>query len=479
MPPKPTPPLRTGSACVGLRHQHGTQVRVEDFHPDQRVERDQVALLRPGVGDHDPHRQAVVGDHSRASTGAFTRASQRTAHESDGVAVESQVVIGRRTDVDGRIVSDGGFQGTIQGQRGGRGSHNGVDRGGSAEAHHRPNLRFGSGEAIEGDGLVPVSRVARSVVDSTRRVPRDHGVVGDRPTQTVSQRDACGVASRLGVSRHLVRKPINGDEVPVRPRTSDPVHGQDGVTLLVPGGVVDRTSGRGVSPSDARSVLAHEEVEAELLPDRRIPQSRAVVPDLVGTREPFRFQSVGFGLGGENEVPHIHVCFVFVHHLSSVEDVILDVRRVVADLPGRVHQEAVVLTEQHTVKEPGVGLHGRGHVGLHQVLERQAFLTVLDEERDVNVLVQFDRHVRGACILDGHVIRVPLPHCFELTRPTGVDRVAEVGDVLGEVTVNEVPHHHVFFEDRQRFLCPDFRDQGVDAVVEVLLPHRETATLAH
>jgi hypothetical protein len=125
----------------------------------------------------------------------------------------------------------------------------------------------------------------------------------------------------------------------------------------------------------------------------------------------------------------------------------------------------VNLAEDGAVHRTGHDLHRWEQVCGDQVLERQARFTVFDEERVVEPLIQRNADVRAVRSLR-HVSRTVAPALLlELARPAGVDHVAEARDLILKITMDQIRGHHVLFENRQAFLCPDFRDEGVVVVV--------------
>src|SRR6188472_3473747 len=92
-------------------------------------------------------------------------------------------------------------------------------------------------------------------------------------------------------------------------------------------------------------------------------------------------------------------------------------------------------------------LHGGPQVDRDQLLEGLAAFTVVDRERVVNPLVEGHADVGRSGVLLNQRSAVNLTLDLERTGPTCVYHVTELGDLVLEITVDQVGRNHVLFED--------------------------------
>ena len=131
----------------------------------------------------------------------------------------------------------------------------------------------------------------------------------------------------------------------------------------------------------------------------------------------------------------------------------------------RGREKLMEVTQHGTVDRAGNRSHRRHEVDTHQVLEGHALLTIFDDERIVEPLVERDRNVgrRGVLLVQrrGGVV---LPANLEVARSTGVDSIAEAGDGVLVIAVNQLGDNHLLFELHQTFHRPLLGDEGVIVV---------------
>lgn len=456
-------------ARFGLAAENRPEVGVQHLDARQEVERPHVLLVGRIVADGDTQRQAVVVDGRAEGTRTVADRSQTTNRERDRVRVDAEVVGTSRTDVHRGIIDDGRGQSAIQGDPG-RPAHldDGVAVGGRrTEGHELADARS-NGEAVNDDLLAPTSRVTCEQVDRTRREDVDRIVVSRSPAETVAEGDG-GRRGGARASRHLVR-----DATDVDPRANGDfaragVHRDGRVAHVVTGRVVDLEGPAGHTARDVGHVQVFVEVKAELVAQLRIPETFGVTT-LVGRREPFRPQHVTFRLGGEDQVAVFLVALGVVHHLPQVNDVVLDVAGGDAVQVARdVREELRVLTEDDLIDHAGQSHCRRTSVLIRKLLHGHRVLDVVDGEADVVPLVEDHLDVVSHRILHGDRVALHLPLAGEFTRPTGVDGIAELVEVLLEVAIDESRRHHVLFQNGEGLVRPPLRDVRVDVVVEVRL----------
>ena len=189
-------------------------------------------------------------------------------------------------------------------------------------------------------------------------------------------------------------------------------------------------------------VLVHVGVKAKDSAKTGLFQGRSSVATGVGLDEQLSGEHVSFRRGRQNQITTRGIRLVVVHLFARGEDEVLGVSaRHLSKTTNLVDHECRGLANQDAIDCAGNLHRGRGHVHIDQVLEGLGTLAVLDRERNVDVLIQGNLHVRGRRILINNVVAVRFPLCDELSGTAGIDNVTEVGDFHREITVD---HHFCY-----------------------------------
>lgn len=392
--------------------------------------------------------------------------------------MESEVVRTRGSEIDLRAVRDGRgfFQRTIEKDRlvGRVHVDDAVDDRASSERNHLTDLRI-ERERLVDDLLGPARSVAACVVHGTDRPDRHDSVVANHVLDRLSSRDAR--RSRTTDRRHDLKRShirfrirtirTDGDPGAIAESSRQAIDREGLGSSSIAAGVVDCPKHLvAVCRVDVRHVLGHEEIEAQLATERGFSQGRAVVTDTVRLQELGVAQYRSFRLRTENHVAALNIRLVDVHDLTGIENLTLSRRSgQAAQLPAGIRQELVDLAAEDLIQTTSDRQHRRVEVLHDQVLEGLGLIGVLDDERRVQVLIQHDRHIGRSIGLDGHVVRSGFPLGLELSRLTGIDRIPVLGDDILEVAMDEIAHHHVFFENRDGLVSPQLRNEGIRIVI--------------
>jgi len=230
-------------------------------------------------------------------------------------------------------------------------------------------------------------------------------------------------------------------------------------------GIGRQCGGIGCIPGrDRTAILGHDPVGSEQQAQRACPDGRAAVPDLFGVREIRDHRKITLLLWGQKAIPGVHGDFQSVELRLNIDDCLLAESG--AEFPDGVPQELVGLGQDHPVHTLGNALDGRDEIHVPQLFEGQGFLTVLDDEGCVEMLIQGDRNIRrrGILILDG--VGVPLALHRERSRTMGIHDIPVVGDGVIEIAIDEVQTDRLSLKNHQGFLRPDLRIESIEGVVE-------------
>lgn len=462
-----------------LAEEHRSAVLIELRDTEEGVERHEVTLLVAIVRDDDAERQVVR--HRETSDGARTRTRelQRTADEADRVAGEPERHVRvARSDEDVVVVGERDSERPVEEHRGRGDLDDGVGLRGLALEDHRLTDVRRLGEPVEGNLLRPARRVAGAVVDLTLTAERDGSGVRDRRVERRRERDARRVAERLAVRRHAVPLRVTSDaeDRTVLHRTGARADRHHRIALDVPRGVVDDESGEEVVilRAERRHVLAHVGVEAEDAAEARLAERRASVAALVGLAEHRVREDLRLHRRGHDEVATAHRSLRRVEPLAELEDVVLRVRRghaVVRTGLARRREKPAVLTEDDAIDLLRERRHGRDEVERDERLHALRLLTILDHERHVQVLIERDRDVGELRILHRHRVRIDLALRAEGLRPTGVDDITRLRELVLEVAVDERAGDHLALQDGEAELRPQLRDERIVVVGEDACEH--------
>ena len=393
------PPERTGSPCglpVGfqklLGEQNGPVVHVEDRVTHEHVEDHQVALLHALVRDNGANGDVIVPNDSGESAGAFARKSQRTIDHRQRIAEEREVVLARRANANDCVIRDCGIERPIEGDGGRRCFQHAVEIGGGAKANELTFLRSDS-ESVDGDRIVPASRVTSGEVDRTRRVDRNDRIVSDGFLQARPEDDGRGVAQRVRVRHDTLRRVIAGDREPrtVDQAAGDAIDCDRRVALSITGRVVDqRGYGLGASGGHVRRIDGGEVLKAVQLTEVGFAERRIrVVAGVRRVREIRVLQKLRLGLRSQHQIPAVFRKLVEGHDFAEPGEAIDDIGRTeVVEAAITVLEETVRLEVQYGVGVTSFRPDGRNDELVDERLHRERLLAVPNHERDVDVVVQ-------------------------------------------------------------------------------------------
>lgn len=426
-----------------------------------------MTLFQTKVRNDRSHREAIDVDSCGACARAVSWSSEWTAYESQGVAVKSEIVFALRPKRYKIVVGDCSIQWTIQ-PNAGRAidPDDAVNGGCRAKRHHLTDLRSNR-ETINHDFLGVTRSVTCGQIDCARSQRGQNRVVNHSGRQTRRNRDAGRHTESFRVRRDTLWSIARNEQPSARHnRTCETIDGQNRGASRITSTVVDCTSQRRIANGDAGCVLAHEQIEAEFATKAGFPQRRAIVTDTIGISELAVVEESGFRVRSQNEIPTRHISLVDVHLVTDARNV-LD--RVAGGQAAKstvgCTKKLVHLTKKNLIDESCLRKHGRSHVFVDEAFHRLRFFAVLDDERNVNVLVQRNLNIRGRHVLNGHIIRVRFSVSAEFAWTTSVDNIAHIGDNVLEVTVDEIRDHHVLFQNGQRFVGPKFRNERIGAVI--------------
>lgn len=458
------------SKNLGLAQQEQTLVRVDDVDTVQQVDGHERLLGQHLVAHRDADRQPVVVDDGALHTGVRRRLGQRTADERDGVLAEHKTELTGGADANDFVIGQRALDGLVDVQLGDA-QRAVVERGKRlrvrAEGDELAGLR-GDREAVHNDPVhhFLVDGVAEGVVDGARGIHRDDRIVHHRRLEAGDQGDLRGVASGFDMAGDAQRRHVAGNRQPGTrdQRAGEAINRQHGRALGVTGAVVHSTDHRGVTRGNRLVVLAHQPIRAEGAADGTLAHRRAVITDLLGVGQLRDALGVTILVDGQDAIAAGRRPLETVRLHLHIDERLLGERR--PDLADDVVEERVLLGQEDGVDADRHRLHGGHQMEREQVLHGRGTLGVLDAKGDVAQLVQLNGNPFNSGILHRDVLAGSLALHLERAGAMRVHGVAEVGDLVLEVAVDQIGHHQIRLQDHQRLVRPDF---GVQRIVVVLV----------